>query len=133
MTKQGLRTNHLQGRNEKNTDIDQIQRKSEARVMKTMIIIPIFQMSTDEEAKVIFIQPKFYFQIVKGVKTVMHTLYQDTDIVQDGVLPRLGTDKMNSNVLQRQDTQSIVPMCVILVLVQDTNLDLVQDIDQNLH
>ena len=90
-------------------------------------------MSTDEEAKVIFIQPKFYFQIVKGVKTVMHTLYQDTDIVQDGVLPHLGADKMNSNALHRQDSQSIVPMCVILVLVQDTNLDLVQDIDQNLH
>ena len=99
--------------------------------MKTMIIIPIFQISTDEEAKVIFIQPRFYLEIVKGVKTATKTLYQVTGIVQDGVLHHLEAGKMNSNTLHRQDTQTIVPICVILV--QDTNQDRVQDVDHNLH
>ena len=111
MTKQGLRINHLQERNEKNADIHQNQREIGEKIIKTMvIIIPIFQMSTDEEAKVIFIQTKFYLQIVKRVETAMHTQYQDTDIVQEGVLPHLGAGKMNSNTLHRQDPQTIVPM-----------------------
>ena len=101
MIQQGLRINPLQERNEKNADIDQIQRKIGEKVIMTMIIMSIFQMSSDEEEKVIFIQPKFYLQIVKGVETAMHTLHQDPDIVLDGVLPLLGADKMNSNVLHR--------------------------------